>query len=380
MDNLKDPAGVNVIAESHFRAPDDGLSSENALDILGAVEINLSDQLTEPPTCLELPGKGYYANVATLGNFSLMKGKAKSRKSFAATILMAAAVRNGEIMDSIRGILPEGKITVLYFDTEQSPFHTQRMAERVTRMARPEDPARFRVFSLRKFTPAERLFLIESALYNIPGIGFVVIDGIRDLVTSINDEEQASATASHLMKWTEELGIHILVILHENKGNEFARGHLGSELVNKAETTLTIAKAPEDDNISVVEAEFCRDREPLPFAFSIDETGLPQLTDWHPAEKKNSVTPAGISYETHTKILAASFRRNDKLKYADLKQQIKDACGELGIKVGETKARDFLSYYLNKDMIRENGTARTRSAFYTCALNCANGALYTAPF
>lgn len=355
----------DILERSEWRVPADELSADNAMEILGGAEIRLSDQLHEPPVCIEISGQNFYIGIATLGNFSLLKGKAKSRKTFASTLLMAAVIRNGEIMDMIRGALPEDKNTVIYFDTEQAGFHVQRMAERVTRLAGIEAPRHFKVYSLRKFSPVERLFLIESALYNLPGIGFVVIDGVRDLVTSINDEEQATTISSKILKWTEELGIHILTVLHENKGNDFARGHLGSELVNKAETTLTVTKSPENDNISIVEAEFCRDRQPDPFAFSIDETGLPYIVDWHPADKTRSNTPASISLETHKQILRLAFIHNDRPKYKDLVTQLKLAADKNGIKIGDNKAKDFITWYLNEDHITKNGRDGSRDVYYT---------------
>jgi len=356
----------SIIMASQFREPaTEAISEGNAMEILEAAKIHLSDQLNDPPVCLEVMARDNVAGIGTLGNFSLLKGKAKSRKTFAATILMAALIRNGEIQYKMRGILPDGKTDVIYFDTEQAAFHVQRMAERVTRMAGLGDPDHFKVYSLRKFNPAERLYLIESALYTLPGIGFVVIDGIRDLVSSINDEEQATTITSKLLKWTEELGIHILTVLHENKGNEFARGHLGSELVNKAETVLTVTKSPENEDLSIVEAEFCRDREPEPFAFSIDETGLPYIADWQPADKTKSNTPASISLEKHKEILKLAFSHSDKPKYKDLVTQLKLAADKNGIKIGDNKAKDFITWYLNEDHITKNGRDGTRDAFYT---------------
>ncbi len=38
------------------------------------------------------------------------------------------------------------------------------------------------------------------------------------------------------MKWTELHNIHICTVIHENYGSAKARGHIGTELANKAET------------------------------------------------------------------------------------------------------------------------------------------------
>ena len=44
------------------------------------------------------------------------------------------------------------------------------------------------------------------------------------------------------MQWTDDRQIHIHTILHQNKGDENARGHIGTELNNKAETVLLVEK------------------------------------------------------------------------------------------------------------------------------------------
>src|SRR5690606_13337193 len=154
------------------------------------------------------------------------------------------------------GCLPTDKRMVLYIDTEQGRYHVQSAVKRICRMIGVSEPDNLRIFGLRSLSPAERLVVIDYAISTTENLGFVAIDGIRDLVTSINDEDQASMMATKLLKWTDERQIHIATVLHQNKGDNNARGHLGSELVNKAETTLSITKNPQDKDISIVEAEY----------------------------------------------------------------------------------------------------------------------------
>lgn len=44
------------------------------------------------------------------------------------------------------------------------------------------DNDRLEFLSLRKYTPKERIEIIECALATTEGIGFVIIDGVRDLL------------------------------------------------------------------------------------------------------------------------------------------------------------------------------------------------------
>ena len=158
--------------------------------------------------------------LGTHGNFSMVKGKAKSKKSFFINMAIAAAVGIGLLQNKLRGPLKEDFNQVLYFDTEQSKYHVQKAAKRICTQIGVESPSNLNTYGLRKSSPSERLKLVEYAIENTPSLGFVVIDGIRDLITSINDEAEASNIASNLLKWTEEFIIHIIVVLHENPGSD----------------------------------------------------------------------------------------------------------------------------------------------------------------
>jgi hypothetical protein len=148
--------------------------------------------------------------------------------------------------------------------------------KRICRQIDVDIPNKLKTYGLRKESPSERLKLVEHAIENTPKLGVVVIDGIRDLITSINDEAESTNMASKLLEWTERYNIHIVVILHENPGSDKARGHIGTELTNKAETVITVQIDKYDDDVSIVSAGFCRNKSFKPF-FSIFEL----VTYWH---------------------------------------------------------------------------------------------------
>ena len=107
--------------------------------------------------------------------------------------------------------------------------------------------------ALRKYTPEQRIRIVEQAIYNTPEIGLVIIDGIRDMVYDINSPGESTRIISKLMQWTDDRQIHIHTILHQNKGDENARGHIGTELNNKAETVLQVEKDKGNGDISHVQ-------------------------------------------------------------------------------------------------------------------------------
>lgn len=364
---------MNVVDESYFIEPqnpmkvtiNEDITPGNAEKYLQEAEIDLTQDLSEPPVCLEIKNKDQNSVYATLGNFSLVMGKAKSRKTFFVTLTLAAALRCGEMMDKLISYTPEENNLVVFFDTEQAPYHAQRAAKRVCRLKNLDVPQNFKAYSLREYTPSKRLMIIEHAILNTKGLYFVVIDGIRDLVNSINDEVEATYIVSKLLNWTQKRNIHILVVLHQNKGNEFARGHLGTELVNKGEIVLTVTPDPANEKVSIINADYCRDISPDPFGISVDEKALPYIVsiDQKPASK--ALSPNSISLEEHKAVLFEVFRKNSQPSYSELVMQLKLAFDNRGRKMGDTKAKDFIQYYLNEKHITPHGKERSSQRYYT---------------
>lgn len=320
--------------------------------------IDPKESVQAPPVCLSLIDK----NIGTLGNFSMIQGKAKSRKTFFITIALAAATNNSFALNIV-GSLPKNQNVVLYFDTEQSRYHANRTVNRVCRLAGIDSPKYFIAHGLRKYPPFNRLKIIEAAIYNTPGLGFVVIDGIRDLVTSINDEEQATTMSSYLLKWTEEKNIHIMVVLHENKNDKNPRGHLGSELLNKAETVLSVTK-DENKDISLVEVVVSRDIEPEKFAFRINSLGLPELTEFI-VTNTGKPNKTEMSDEVHLKVIKALFARKEKLLYSELKRELKyQYKTSFQIDIGYNKIIDRITWFKNKSIIAQKPSNMSKEKFY----------------
>ena len=331
---------------------------------LKMAKIDPKEKIEKPPVCLSIIDGETEGIIGTLGNFSLIIGKAKSKKTFSLCLFLSALVANKTVFGKFKGSLPENKSKVVFFDTEQGKFHVSLFQKRVYRLLGVDSLVNFEVYYLRKHTPQERLEIIEFKIRTDPDIGFVAIDGIRDLVTSINDEEEATKIASCLLRWTEERSIHIVTVLHQNKGDLNARGHLGTELVNKAETVLAVVRDPQDKNISIVEPTETRDREPEIFAFTVNEEGLPVLVDgWEQVETKSKKTlsPQDIADEYHTEKLKKVFNDlGDKIKGGEIVDSIKTS-----FEIGDSRAKEFRTYYLSKNWIIRNGKAQSPNQFYT---------------
>jgi hypothetical protein len=335
--------------------------------ILEGCRIDVSDRIPEPESCLEIVSGPEKTMIATLGNFSAIIGKAKSKKTFLISMAISSAVRGQIVMEKFKSSLPEGKSRVLFFDTEQSRYHVQKVVRRICLLSEINEPENLLCFALRPMDTKTRIELIEYALETIPDIGLVVIDGIRDLVMDINDPKEATIIVTKLMQWTETKGIHIMTALHQNKGDTNARGHLGTEIINKAETIISVTKDAQNSQISVVEAEYLREKEFPPFAIGIHPTGVPFiLHDWQPPRQgKKTHAPADIPLETHQRVLENLFKGNPTPGYQDTWRGIKLGFEELKMGFGENKAKDFLSYYQREGWVGKKTDGKRSTYFRT---------------
>ena len=159
---------------------------------------------------------------------------------------MAAAISEHDVCGHIRGHVHD-KVNI-YIDTEMGNWHASKAKNRIQTMAGLDPRVNLPNFKHYRFrgllTNKERLKLTDYVMQSFDNIGFVVIDGVVDLASKgVNDEEEATALASKLLQWTSNKNCHISCVLHENKNDRNAKGHLGAFLVQKSETTISLAKS-----------------------------------------------------------------------------------------------------------------------------------------
>ena len=342
------------------------ISAEQAIILWQASRLSLSKIYEKAPEILKVQG----SVIGTLGNFSASIGKAKSKKTFNVSAIVAAALKNGTVLRYVAE-LPEEKRKILYVDTEQSHYHCLKVMKRILRLAGlpdDRDNEHLEFLALRKYTPEQRIRIVEQAIYNTPDIGLVIIDGIRDMVYDINSPGESTRIISKLMQWTDDRQIHIHTILHQNKGDENARGHIGTELNNKAETVLQITKDDFDRDISSVAAMHIRDRDFEPFAFRINANALPELVEDYqprPTTATKSFDYAEVCEAKHREALELLFSEADRVSYSSLIGRLQSSYAAIGHSFGINKAKQLKVFLENKRMIvKEDRFYRYNSNFH----------------
>ena len=201
-----------------------GINENRLSDILIVSQIKATDTYETPPQIIWIDN----STIATLGNFSASTGKAKSKKTFNVSAIVAASLAGRQILN-YRAHLPEGKQQVLYVDTEQSRFHCHNVLERILRLAGLPttcDNENLDFICLREYSPSVRIEVIDYALRQGKGYGLVIIDGIRDLMLDINSTGESVEVINKMMEWSSKYNLHIHCVLHLNKGDNNVRGHI----------------------------------------------------------------------------------------------------------------------------------------------------------
>lgn len=243
--------------------------ADDDIRLLQQAEIDLSVDIPSPPPVLYQGDKV----MISKGDFSVVVGAAKSRKTFCVSAMVGAYLCADEYMNMSS---PNDTGNVLWIDTEQSIYHAAKVAKRVCRISSlptTQKTDRFRMLCFREYEPAKRRELTDKAI-RLYRPALVVVDGAADLILDVNDSSESAKLATMFMDITKELDNHIVTVLHTNPGGDKPRGHLGTNFLNKAQA-LFIVRA--DGDISTVSVERCRDIAVDDFAFAVSKEGLPIL-------------------------------------------------------------------------------------------------------
>ena len=353
------PPVLTQTSLSHVTPPKDFAT------ILKAARVMVNDVYALPPKALSFVSGEETFTYGTLGNFSLVTGKAKSKKTFLMCLVLAACTGRATIQNTIKCELPGGKIRVVLFDTEQSKYHVWKKLQAIATLCGLTDMINIEVYSLREYNPAERCDLINYLLVEGNGeknIGLVVIDGIRDLVRDINSCDEATDIVSKLMRWTTSAYCHIVTVLHQNKNDTNARGHVGAELVNKSETVISVTVTKEDKNISIVEPEDLRDKHFPGFAYKINDIGLPEiLIDYtlaNGAGEKGApkFNAFNIQPATHHGVLKKAYINAAEFSRPELLSELTVSMGAFGYQIGRNAIGDLVTYYAKMGWLKNEST------------------------
>lgn len=273
--------------------------------------------------------------VMSKGSLSLISGKPKSRKTFFVASLAAALIGDIEQI----GLSSEGKRKVLWIDTEQSISFFQDGIKRALRMAgisEAKNDSNLIPLSFATLPTEDRTTKLEEAIKKYkPEV--VIIDGIRDLLYDFNDIKETAKLKDLIIGLYQTYNLHICCVIHQNKADKNARGHLGSEFTNKAETVFSLESV---GNKTIVSPVQCRNRAFSEFAFLINEKEETEKVSIYKVNK--------MQYKLAPEIKQI-FSGKSELRYSEITGELQTM-----MRVSKKTAEKYLSLAIKDDLLQKN--------------------------
>lgn len=364
-----------VSEENKIPLPGDDTAIKQQWELLRPYLLDPRYDYPEPYSILEFNGVPF----SKVGGLAAISGQKKNGKSFVLTQLMAAILGNGSerVQTYLPGLtVPERTIeyighqpNVLYIDTEMEKLNTAKVLRRVHwlcgwEMRMPNE--RFNVLRLtnmpkdsNKQAYVQRFDMIRLAIDLIrPDVMFV--DGLRDLLASINDEESITNTLDYFSGVAEESKMSIWMALHQNpnrKNDEDGlkmRGWAGTELGNKVSDTLVSIKTKTASGVTfTVKQQDARDKDIDDWKFEVTDDagklGIPKIISNGGSKSKP------IEYDSEDDIRKWIAEAANRYEWPMSRKSVKQTVfGEIGgVKNSERQQADLM-VAINTQMLVES--------------------------
>lgn len=131
---------------------------------------------------------------------------------------------------------------IIYVDTEQHESTSQDFINKIMRIAKlDKEPPNLEIFNITPFGDYRQKWeVIQDYILTIPDLGLLVLDGVADIVKSVNDEEKGKEIVDNLLS---KIGnTSVVVTIHEGKDNNGATGHVGQIFEKKCTGTVAFFK------------------------------------------------------------------------------------------------------------------------------------------
>lgn len=224
---------------------------------------------------------------------NIIQGKAGMHKSRLAEIIAAAILKALNCKNELLGFVANEKYNynVCYVDTErnirdQLPFSMRRLMQQAG-----HDPAieldNFEAISLLEFDREDRFTALEDYIREMKrfnsGHTVIILDVITDCLNNFNDAKDSLHLIDLMNRCINSQDVTFICLIHENPGigSDKARGHLGTEILNKATTAIQVGFEKDKSGnlmdilkISFIKCRNSRKHQPTYAYYSDIEKGL----------------------------------------------------------------------------------------------------------
>lgn len=213
------------------------------------------------------------------GNIVTFCGLQKTRKSAIASCAVSCFLEGGSGETMNFRAVQDGR-NVLHLDTEQGEYDYYNTCKEMYWQQGIIDmgnPPNFYSYRLTDYTLKQKVQFLEYSLKKIGNIGTVYLDGIVDLCSDYNDQKESRALVEYIARLASKWGFLFIDILHNARSTGLARGHLGTELMNKGKCNINIKKDKDLGHSTLTVEDIRGAFAPDPFDFTHDVNGHLQL-------------------------------------------------------------------------------------------------------
>jgi len=222
---------------------------------------------------------------------NVIQGKKGQHKSRLAENICSALLRREGYQKDILGFEADTSrnYTVCLVDTErnlseQFSYSIQQILIRAGYTIE-DNPSTFEYTSLIEIERPRRFNALSHFIENMRSKHnnhlFIVLDVLTDCIDNFNDPKDSLKLIDLKNKIINQHDVTFLIIIHENPNGDKARGHLGTEIINKASTVMQVAyvKDANQNNTDLIKVSYlhCRStriHEPFYVRYSDEEGGL----------------------------------------------------------------------------------------------------------
>ncbi len=223
---------------------------------------------------------------------NVLQGQQGSHKSRLAELICAALLKLHDCDTELLGFNRtnyDANYTVVYVDTErnlteQFPYALQsiqlKAGYKIT-----DHPPNFKYISLLEISRIERFKALNEYLEYIRKSSnspvFIVLDVSTDCIEDFNRTDKSMELIDLMNMTINQYDVIFLCLIHENPKTDKARGHFGTELMNKASTAMQVGfeKDSQQNDTDIIRVKYLKCRSsarytPFYFKYSLEEKGL----------------------------------------------------------------------------------------------------------
>ena len=223
---------------------------------------------------------------------NVIQGQAGVHKSRLAENICSAFLKLNENQNELLGfnrLNSNTTHTVVYVDTErnlseQLPYALQSIQMKAG-YNRADHPSNFEYISLLQINRKDRFATLNECLNHFKKSTnnplFIVLDVSTDCIEDFNKTDKSMELIDLMNMAINEHNVIFLCLIHENPKSDKARGHFGTELINKASTVMQVGfeKDANQNDTDIIRVKYLKCRStarhtPFYIKYSIEAKGL----------------------------------------------------------------------------------------------------------